>query len=55
MEHDRVPTVRIVAPISVGNPHGYIVINEADLSDDHEIHGAEPAKRGPGRPKAIKP
>jgi hypothetical protein len=30
MEHDRVPTVRIVAPISVGNPHGYIVINEAD-------------------------
>jgi len=31
------PTVRVVSPVSDDNPHGYIVINESDLTDDHEV------------------
>ena len=31
------PTVRVVSPVSDENPHGYIVINESDLTEDHEI------------------
>jgi hypothetical protein len=45
------PTVKVVSPISDENPHGYIVINESDLTDDHKIFSEasakadEPAKR----------
>lgn len=31
------PTVRVVSPISDENPHGYIVINESDLTEDHKV------------------
>jgi hypothetical protein len=31
------PTVRVVSPVSDENPHGYIVINQSDLTDDHEV------------------
>jgi hypothetical protein len=39
-------TVRIVSPISDENPLGYIIINETDLAEGHEIYVepvAEPA------------
>lgn len=47
------PTVRVVSPVSDENPRGYIVINESDLTEDHEIFGdasvnsesSEPTKR----------
>lgn len=40
-----VPTVRIAAPDA---PGGFVVINEADLTDQHTLFGEEkaPAKRG---------
>ena len=31
------PTVRVVSPVSDENPLGYIVINESDLTEDHEV------------------
>lgn len=34
-------TVKIVSPVSPGNPHGYIVINKSDLKDGDEIFGAK--------------
>lgn len=37
-------TVKVVAPTSDDNPHGYIVINKSDLTDKHEIFDAEPVK-----------
>lgn len=33
------PTVKVVSPVSDENPHGYIVINESDLTEEHEIFG----------------
>lgn len=33
------PTVKVVSPVSDENPHGYIVINESDLTEDHEMFG----------------
>ena len=36
-----VETVKIVAPVSIENPHGYVVINKGDLADHHEIFGAK--------------
>jgi hypothetical protein len=38
------PTVKVVSPVTEQNPHGYIVINKSDLTDEHEIFGAEPVK-----------
>lgn len=43
-------TVKIVSPVSSDNPHGYIVINKSDLTEDHELFGS-PTRRGPGRPR----
>ncbi len=34
-----IETVRIVSPVSEGNPHGYIVINKADLAEGDVIFG----------------
>jgi hypothetical protein len=31
------PTVKVVSPVSDDNQHGYIVINESDLNEDHEV------------------
>lgn len=31
------PTVKIVSPVSDENPHGYIVINKSELTDEHEV------------------
>lgn len=30
-------TVKVVSPVSEDNPHGYIVINKTDLTDEHEL------------------
>jgi len=38
------PTVRVVSPVSDDNPLGYIVINESDLTDDHQIFSDESAR-----------
>ena len=35
-------TVRVVSPVSDENPLGYIVINESDLAEGHELF-VEPA------------
>lgn len=32
-------TIKVVSPVSDENPLGYIVINESDLTEDHEIFG----------------
>ena len=37
-----VETVRVVSPVSDGNPHGYVVINRTDLTPEHEVFGAKP-------------
>lgn len=34
-------TVKIVADVSEDNPLGYIVINKADLTDDHKLFDEE--------------
>lgn len=47
------PTVKVVSPASDDNPHGYIVINESDLTEDHEVFEDESAVTGDsGAPKA---
>jgi hypothetical protein len=33
----KIKTVRVVSPVSEANPLGYIVINESDLTEDHEL------------------
>lgn len=52
-----IPIVKVVSPKSEENPHGYIVINEGDLADHHELFGDQageegappaPARRGRG-------
>ncbi|AJG19064.1 HeH/LEM domain-containing protein [Cupriavidus basilensis] len=30
-------TVKVVSPVSEGNPLGFIVINKSDLTDEHEL------------------
>jgi len=44
-------TVRVVSPVSDENPHGYVIINASDLTEDHVVFedSAEPA------PKPLKP
>lgn len=39
---DTIETVRVVAPGSSENPHGYIVINLDDLTADHTIFDDAP-------------
>jgi hypothetical protein len=34
---DTCATVRVVAPVSAENPHGHIVINASDLTDEHTL------------------
>ena len=34
------PTVLVKAPVSADNPSGYIVINEADLTEAHQLFDA---------------
>ena len=34
----QIETVRIVSPVSDGNPNGYIVINAEDRTDEHELY-----------------
>jgi hypothetical protein len=41
------PTVKVVSPVSDENPHGYIVINESDLTEDYEVFGDEKAAVAP--------
>ncbi len=54
----QIPTIRVVAPVSDENPLGFIVINEEDLADDHELFvdptdGAAPAEADkPAKPTA---
>lgn len=39
-------TVRVVSPVSDGNPLGFIVINMSDITEEHELFvepEAEPA------------
>lgn len=49
-----IETVKVTSPASDENPLGYIIINKGDLTPEHELFveaGAEPTKRGPGRPR----
>ena len=41
-------TVKVSAPVTDENPHGYFVINLSDLSDEHELFDESNtlAKRG---------
>ncbi|MCK4121395.1 hypothetical protein HFK83_03295 [Ralstonia pseudosolanacearum] len=38
-------TVKVVSPVTDENPLGYIVINETDLTEGHEIFDEEGAKK----------
>lgn len=40
-------TVKVVSPVSDDNPHGYIVINKTDLTDEHELFDEDGAKKEP--------
>ena len=45
-------TVRVVSPVSDENPHGYIAINEHDLTDRHTLFEPEkPARKTPAKAK----
>ena len=45
----RCETVKVVSPVSDGNPHGYIVINASDFdASTHELYGAEKKDDGKG-------
>lgn len=35
-------TVKVVTEITAANPHGYVVINKSDLTDEHQIFEALP-------------
>lgn len=56
------PTVRVVSPVSDENPHGFIVINESDLAESHEVFeenavettGDEPTGEAPAKRKYTK-
>lgn len=37
---DTCATIRVVAPVTDENPHGHIVINAADLTDEHRLFDA---------------
>ena len=41
----QVETVKIVSPVSEGNPHGYVVINKADLSAEHVLFDDKPVNK----------
>jgi hypothetical protein len=45
MQHPK--TVKIIVPVSDDNPHGYIVINEADLAEDHDLFKGDDAEDAP--------
>jgi hypothetical protein len=45
-------TVKVVSEVSEDNPHGYIVINKSDLTDDHKLFVE--AEEKPARGKAAK-
>jgi hypothetical protein len=47
-------TVRVVSPVSDANPNGYIVINESDLTEDHELFGEDAAKKSDAAKKQKK-
>ncbi|WP_171516441.1 hypothetical protein [Cupriavidus necator] len=46
-------TVKVVSEVSEDNPHGYIVINKSDLTDEHRLF-VEGAPEKPARGKAVK-
>ena len=41
-----IPTVRIVSPVTEENPLGFIIINEADKTDDQELFVEKDDKKG---------
>ena len=41
------PTVRIVVLATDHNPHGYVIVNVADRTDDMVEHGDEPVPAVP--------
>ena len=45
MKHPK--TVRVKAPITDENPLGYVVINEADVTDEHELFEEAKAEEAP--------
>lgn len=42
-----IKTVRVASPVSDENPHGYIVINADDLTEEHTLFEAEKPARKP--------
>ncbi|WP_413724656.1 hypothetical protein [Sodalis sp. RH16] len=46
-----IETIKIVADITDDNPHGYIIINKDDLTEEHEIFTAEPVEAEPVKKK----
>ena len=49
-----VKTVKIVCPVTDDNPHGHIVINAIDLTEDHELVECEDdGKPKRGRPRKV--
>lgn len=55
---DTCATVRVLAPVSAENPHGHIVINASDLTDEHTLvddeQGDAPKDRMPRKTRTRK-
>ncbi|CAB3784357.1 hypothetical protein [Pararobbsia alpina] len=49
------PTVKVASPVSDDNPHGYIVINESDLTEDHEVFEEAASETSDGEPAGEVP
>lgn len=50
---DTIETVRIVAEVTKGNPHGYSVINACDLTDEHVLWRDEGESEAPKPTEAL--
>lgn len=40
-------TIKVVTPVTDENPHGHIVINKTDLTDDHVVFEKSDEDRQP--------
>lgn len=40
-----VETVKVVSAVTDNNPHGYVVINKSDLTEEHTLFGEDAPKK----------
>jgi len=47
-------TVRVSSPVTDDNPHGFIVINKSDMTDDHQLFEDAPDAQDAQKKRAQK-